>query len=156
MEYTLIGLTVCLVSYLVYFLKDGVPKSLSATYYMLGNNGWLFQLLMATLCFGLLPIWSSVSNDAWMFLCFLSCGGLLFVGASPLFRLPLEGKVHHYSAYVCGGSAVVWQLLEGAWVWLVLSFVICGLAYMKWRKFMWWLEMALMMSLLGNLWRIVI
>ena len=147
----LIVLTVCLVSYLAYFLKVGVPQSLSATYYMLEKNGWLFQMLMFALSFGLLPVWSSVSDDAWMFLCFLSCGGLLFVGASPLFRLPLEGKVHHISAYVCGGSAVLWQLLEGAWVWLVISFALCVLAYLKWRKFMWWLEVALMASLLGNL-----
>lgn len=151
MMYTLIAITLCLTSYIVYTAWDGVPHSLSATYYMLGKNGWLFQMLIFALSFGLLPVWSSVSEDAWVFLCFLSCGGLLFVGASPLFRLPFEGKVHNCSAYVCGGSAVVWQLLEGAWVWLVLSFVICGLMYLKWRKFVWWLEMALILSLIGNL-----
>lgn len=156
MTYTLVAITLCVASYMVYNALDGVPQSLSATYYKMGGNGWLFQLLMAVCSFGLLPVWSELSNESWEFLAFLGCGGLLFVGASPLFRLPLERKVHHYSAYVCGASAVAWQLLEGVWVWLVLSFVICGLAYMKWRKFMWWLEMALIMSLLGNLWRIVI
>ena len=151
MEHSLIILTVCLVLYLAYVVKDGVPKSLSATYYQLGKAGWLFQLLMLLLSFGLFPIWSELSDDSWEFLCFLGCGGLLLVGASPLFKLPLESEVHHYSAYVCGGSAVLWQLLEGAWVWLVLCFALCALAYLKWRKFMWWLEVALMMSLLGNL-----
>lgn len=151
----LIVLTVCLVSYLAYFLKDGVPQSLSATYYMLGKNGWLFQMLMFALSFGLLPVWSSVSEDSWMFLCFLSCGGLLLVGASPLFKLPLESEVHHYSAYVCGASIILWQILEGLWDWVLLSAVICLVGYIRYGKLTWWVECMLMLSLVGNLFRML-
>ena len=155
MEHSLIILTVCLVLYLAYVVKGGVPKSLSATYYQLGNAGWLFQLLMLLLSFGLFPIWSELSDDSWEFLCFLGCGGLLLVGASPLFKLPLESEVHHYSAYVCGASIILWQILEGLWDWVLLSAVICLVGYIRYGKLTWWAECMLMLSLVGNLFRML-
>ena len=156
MQYTLIILSIFLIAYMLYAVKDGVPQSLSATYYRFVWHGWLFQLLMAVLGFGLLPMWAELSPDALQFLCFLACGSLVFVGVSPLFKLPFEGKVHTVSAVVCGVCIVLWQLLMGMWEWLSLSALLCFVGYLCYGKHTWWLECMLMLSLLGNLWKLVL
>ena len=155
MEITLISLSVCIAAYVAYIVKDGIPQSLSATYYQLGGDGWLFQMLMCLCAFGLLPVWLEVSDDAWSFLPFLGCGSLLFVAASPCFRLPLDGSVHYGSAIVCGVSVVLWQLLEGLWDWLLFTSLIGWMGYLRYSKYMWWLECVLVSSLIGNLLRLV-
>lgn len=150
-------LTNCLITgYILFTLCRGVPVSLSATYYELGRYGWVFQLVMCLICFCLLPVWLSVSEDYLQWMCFLACGGLLFVAAAPCFKLPLEGAVHYGSATMCGVCVVLWLLCEGLWDVLLWCVFVGGMLSLQMKdKWMWWLECALVFGLLGGLWMMV-
>lgn len=151
----LIATVVC-VAYLAYSMRKGIPESLSATYYSLGRHGWVFQLVMFLSGFLLFPVWSQLGSEDQTFLAFLSCASLLFVAAAPAFKLSLDGAVHYTSAVICCVCAVLWQILEGLWdVTLWFGFV-GGMLSLMWKdKWCWWVECAVVGSLLANLWRIV-
>lgn len=116
----------CYLSYSCITLT-GVPISLSDTYYELGKIDkpkWLFQVCMVLSGGLLMPYMIEISPDNFQFLAFIGCGGLLFVGVAPAFKLPLEGTVHFVSAYICGGCSVLWVILMGLWFIPVILFVI--------------------------------
>lgn len=135
----------------------GIPESLSATYYLLGKQGWLFSVYMSVVSVALYVIWFPLCEPSYQCLPFLSCGSLLFVAAAPAFRLELEGKVHYGSAIVCCVCAVLWQILEGLWDVTLWFAWIGGMLSLVWRRqWCWWMEWAVVFSLLGNLWRVVL
>ena len=147
---------VCVCYPVLSLVRCGVPESLSATYYSLGKHGRLFQLVMFAVGVLLLPVWIGVSSEPYRHLCFLACGSLLFVAAAPAFKLELQGKVHYGSAIVCCVCVVLWQILEGLWdVTLWFGFVGGMLSLSMKDKWCWWMEWAVVFSLLGNLWRVV-
>ena len=152
----LIIVTIISVAYLFFSMKDGVPDSISATYYALGDKGWLCPLVMFLLGTCLLPVWMDASEEGHKYLVFLSCASLWFVAAAPCFRLELEGKVHYSAAVVCCLCAVTWQILEELWD-ITLWFVwIGGMLSLVWRKqWCWWTEWAVTGSLVANLWRVI-
>lgn len=150
------AVTLACITYMGCFVCRGVPESISATYYMLGKRGWMFQAVMILVGFLLCPVWIPVSKDQHSFLAFLSCASLMFVGAAPAFRMELEGRVHYVSAAVCCACAVLWQVLDGLWDVTVFFAWSGGMLSLVWRKqWCWWMECAVMGSLLANLWRIV-
>lgn len=125
------------------------PWSLSDTYYQLEKRNrpkWLFQLAMVVPAFLLLPVWLDGSNENLQFLAFLSCGGLIFVGAAPCFKLELEGKVHYCATAVCGLSSVLWTCLSGYWYLPVVCLAIAVFLMFRYKKWMFWLECALFVS----------
>lgn len=145
---------IILLAYLCYTVWVGrsIPESLSATYYILGKKGWMFQLTMASTAFALLPSWLEATPDTWQHLPFLACAGLLFVAAAPAFRLRLDGIVHYSSAVLCGVCAVLWMFLSGYGDIFAPCFVgaiTMSLFYPK--KYMWWLEVAIVISLFCSL-----
>lgn len=145
--------TIC---YLVYSVKvmEGIPESLSATYYGLKEDGWLFQALCIGMAFGLLPIWIESCCGEYEYLPFLACGSLGFVGIAPSFKLKLEGMIHYSAAVVCCVSAVLWQVFEDLLdTLLFFSFVGCML-YLQYKKWCFWLELAIIYSVIFNIWRI--
>lgn len=149
--------TIISVAYLVYIVctEGGVPESLSATYYLLRDRGWMFQVVMSLVALLLLPVWLSVSSLETAFLAFLACGGLMFTAVAPAFKLELEGAVHYSAAVVCCASAVLWQVMEGLWD-ITLLFGLLGLMlYLQWGKWCFWLEVAVIGSVISNIWRIV-
>ena len=154
------ALCVATVAVAVYFVYvdiacKGVPESLSATYYLLGNRGWLFQLVMGMTGLLLLPVWVSVSKVCLQHLAFFACGGLLFTAVAPAFKLKLEGAVHYSAAVVCCVCAVLWQVLEGLWD-ITLPFALIGwMCYLQWKNWCFWLEVAVTGSVMANLWRLV-
>lgn len=137
------------------WVTGGVPESLSATYYLLGNKGWLFQLVMGMTGLLLLPVWVSVSEVGLQHLAFFACGGLLFTAVAPAFKLKLEGAVHYSAAVVCCVCAVLWQIMEGLWDITLLFALIGWMCYLQWRNWCWWLEVAVTGSVMANLWRLV-
>ena len=143
----------------VYFagciIKFGIPESLSATYYSLGEYGWIFQVLMLGIGGFLLPVWLSAADESYQFLVFLACASLCFVAVTPCFKLELQGKVHYSAAIVCCISVFTWQILEELWD-VTLWFVWIGgmLTLTNRSKWCWWLECAAIGSLLANLWQI--
>lgn len=156
MLFTLIIVTFLCVGYVALSLKGGVPESLSATYYSLGEYGWVFQAVMYSVGILLMPVWFILSDIDHQCLCFISCASLLFVAAAPSFRLELEGKVHYGSAIVCCIGVVLWQVLEGLWdVTLWFAFIGMMLSLSMRDKWCWWMEVAVIGSLLANLWRMM-
>lgn len=158
MLFVLAVCSVVAVAYIVYSMTvaKGVPESLSATYYILGNRGWIFQAVMIGVGTMLLPVWLELSEIHRQWAVFLACGGLAFVGSAPAFRLELQGVVHYSSAVVCCISAVVWQMASGLWdVTMYFGFIALMLS-IQWReKYMWFIECAVIGSLFCNLFRII-
>lgn len=133
-----------------------IPVSLSATYYDLGSNGWLFSVCMGIVALTLTPVWIEWTREGCEWTAFLSGSSLLFVAAAPAFRVELEGKVHYGSAAVCCVCAVLWQILEGLWdVTLFFAFVGGMLSLQFKEKWCWWLECAVVGSVYANLFRLV-
>ena len=141
------------VCYLCYaaWVTGGIPESLSATYYNLKEDGWLFQALMVFCGIGLLPSWMNVSSDDWRFLVFLSCAGIVFTGVAPAFKLKLEGAVHYSAAVVCCVSAIVWILLEGMYPVVLWWGLIGWMLYLQFGRWCFWLEMAVIGGILTSL-----
>lgn len=147
----MIGLLIAVLvmsGYLTFVVKCfGIPRSLSDTYYLLGKNGWIFQVVIGLFGSLLMPVWIDLSSENTQFLVFLSCGGLMFVAAAPCFKVEMEGKVHYSSAAVCCISAVVWLLLEVGWPIPVgaLACALSATAFTKGKLF-WWVEMAILVG----------
>lgn len=142
--------------YLWYSMTNGIPVSLSATYYTLGKYKWVFQAWLGMVVATLFPVWAQLGNENHVCLSFLACASLLFVAAAPAFKLELEGKVHYTSAAVCCVCAVLWQILEGLWDVTLWIGWIGGMLSLAWRRqWCWWMEWAVVFSLLANLWRAV-
>lgn len=143
----MIASMVIIFGYLCYVVaKFGIPKSISDTYYLLGKQGWLFQLALAATAFCVVPSLIDASTENTKFLAFLGCAGLLFVSAAPLFKLELEGKVHFTSAYICCGSLVLWQVFNTSWIIPLSCFALVAIPMIKDKKYMWWLEIATIVS----------
>lgn len=144
-------------SYLIYtVIKQGIPESLSATYYTLGSEGWMFQMVTGVLGFSLFPVWVEVSEPEHQWMAFLSCSALLFVSSAPSFRIPLQGFVHYTFAVICCVCAVCWQMANALYdVLLVFAFLFGMLTLQMKKKYMFWLECAVIGSLFSNLMRLV-
>lgn len=130
-----------------------VPESLSETYYKL-NKGWVFQIIIFIIGILLLPIWLNIT-DNFEFLPFLSCASLLFISTAPSFKLKLEGVVHYTAAIICCTSAVLWQIFEGLWDTLLFFSFIGWMLYLQYKKWCFWLELAIIYSIIFNIWRII-
>ena len=134
----------------------GVPVSLSSTYYDLGEGGWMFQALMTAVALTLLPVWMGLSSEGCRWMAFLACASLLFVAAAPAFKIEMEGKVHYSAAIICCMCAVLWQMLEGLWNVTLCFAWTGGILSLIWKKqWCWFIECAVMGSLIVNLWRLV-
>ena len=149
--------TIISVAYLFYWVctEDRTPESLSATYYLLGDKGWVFQVVIASVGLMLLPVFVSVSETSTQHLAFIACGGLLFTAFAPAFKLKLEGAVHYSAAVVCCVCAILWQVLEGLWDITLLFALIGWMCHLQWKNWCWWLEVAVTGSVMANLWRLV-
>lgn len=89
--------------------KYGVPDMVSTIYYLLGKSGWVFQVVM--IAFGILMMVCLLdSGRGVQCLAFLSCAGLMFVGAAPRFLDESERKVHKTAAIVSAVASVGWCL----------------------------------------------
>ena len=143
----MIASLIILFGYLAFVVaKFGIPQSISDTYYLLGKQGWLFQLALAATAFCVVSSLIDASSENTKFLAFLACAGLAFVAAAPLFKMELEGKVHFTSAYICCGSLVLWQVFNTSWLIPLVCFALVVIPMLKDRKYMWWMEIATIAS----------
>ena len=127
-------------------IRFGIPKSISESYYLLGKMGWLFQVTLFSVAFLVVPTLIDRSSESTRFLAFLACMGLAFVGAAPLFKRKLDGKVHYISAAMCCGGLVLWQVFNACWAVPVVCFLAVLIPMLKDKKYMWWLEIATIVS----------
>lgn len=138
---------IILFGYLAFVVaKFGIPKSISETYYLLGKHGWLFQVTLFSVAFLVVPTLIDRSSENTRFLAFLACSGLSFVAAAPLFKMELEGKVHYVSAAICCGGLVLWQVFNSCWIIPLMCFLAVVYPMVKDKKYMWWLEIATIVS----------
>ena len=143
------------IGYLCYsaWVAGGIPESMSATYYLLGKRGWLFQLAMSIVSLCLLPVWMDASSERNEHLVFLACSGLMFVAVAPAFRLKLEGAVHYSAAVVCCFCAILWSIYEDVWDTTLIFGFCAWMLYLQYGKWCWWLEIAVIGSVFANLLR---
>lgn len=135
------------VSYVVTAIRLwGVPPSLSQTFYLLGGKpkGYGFTAAMWATCFLVDPLWFSVSEEWTTFSVFLSVGGLMLVGAAPMFK-DSDRRWHSAFALGCAIFALLWQILNGQY-WETIAFVAIFFALAKATRTMracgtFWLEM---------------
>jgi hypothetical protein len=143
---------IILLGYLIYVVaKFGIPKSISETFYLLGKQGWMFQVTLFSVAFLVVPTLIDRSSENTRFLAFLACAGLAFVGAAPLFKLELEGKVHYVSAAICCVGLVLWQVFNTSWLVPVVYLALVAIPMLKDKKYMWWLEIATIVSTYASL-----
>lgn len=134
----------------------GIPESLSDTYYILGDKGYLFQLVISIIAIILFPTWLFVSNEHYQFLPFIGCSSLLFVASAPSFKLKLDGIVHYTSASLCCTASIIWQLVEGLYD-VTLFFLLLGfILYLRYNKWCFWLELSIIYSVIFNIWRLIL
>ena len=89
--------------------KYGVPEMVSSIYYLLGKSGWVFQVVMMSV--GMLMLMCLLDcGKGVQCLAFLSCAGLMFVGAAPRFLEQDERAVHKSAAIVSAAASVGWCL----------------------------------------------
>ena len=109
MLYLSIAILIVLFGYVIASIIKGkkLPVSLSDTYYLWPK--WVFPTVMTVTGFGLLPCWLEITEGhPLQFLVFLSCAGLIFVGAAPNFKYDkLENSIHMKAAYIASFSAVL-------------------------------------------------
>lgn len=152
-NFPIIACVIMTVGYLCFSVRvsDGIPESLSATYYTLGKRGWLFQALVISVGFMLLPAWINESDEGLEWLAFLSCGGLVMTGLAPAFKLRLDGAIHYTSAIVCGIASVAWVLLSGMYPVVIWWAFIGWMLYLQFGQYMWCIEVAVIGAVLTSL-----
>lgn len=120
-----------LISYLMWsYWNYGILTSISETHYY--NKKWMFPITIVLCTILVLPYWLEISNENYEFLAFISCAGLIFIGAAPLFK-DRDRKIHIGAVYVAGISALIWALLTN-WIIpciLIIPMIILILKYKK-------------------------
>lgn len=118
----IIGVLISLFIFISYCLwsywKCGIVTSLSETHYY--NKKWMFPITIILCSILVLPYWLEVSNENYEFLPFISCAGLILLGAAPLFK-DEDRKIHIGSVYVAGISALIWAFLTN---WIIPCILI--------------------------------
>lgn len=138
---------IILFGYLAFVVaKFGIPKSISDTFYLLGKKGWMFQVTLFLVAFSVMPTLIDKSSEDTQFLAFLSCAGLIFVGAAPFFKRTFDRKIHFISAAICCFGLVLWQIFNASWVTPLVCLLAVLYPMFKDRKYMWWLEIATVVS----------
>ena len=89
--------------------KHGVPDMVSSIYYMMDKHGWVFQVYIIMFA-ALMMVCLLDSGLGVQCLAFLSCAGLMLVGAAPRFLDESERKVHKTAAIVSAVASVGWCL----------------------------------------------
>lgn len=110
--------------------KYGVPEMVSSIYYLLGKSGWVFQVVMMSV--GMLMLMCLLDCEKGVqCLAFLSCAGLMFVGAAPRFMNEDRG-VHKAAATICAMAGIGW-CLSANFVMTIAAIVayVIGIAYIK-------------------------
>lgn len=112
--------------YVIYHI--GLPESVSATSYFFlekHNKPYIFTLMSFLLGITILPAWLTISPENWQFLAFLTVGGILFAGATPLFRSDFEKPIHYTSGILLLLTYITWFIVTGNYDMLLLTAILC-------------------------------
>lgn len=130
MELIILSLIV-IASYVgVMIRRNGIPYSISDTYYSLEHKAWFgFSIISTALL--LMPSILERTPESYQFLAFLMCAGLCFVGVAPNFKAGLDRPVHIVATTIAALCSQVWVVLTQPWImalwivyvmWIVFNF----------------------------------
>lgn len=126
----LISMLILALYVLFVLVRIGVPKSLSETYYLLENRGWIFQCVLMSVglltMIGLLPM---LEGKGYQFLGFIMPMALMFVAVAPKFAENENEKVHMISACMSALSSLLLIALMGYWYIFVISTILIMISY---------------------------
>lgn len=108
--------------------REGIPSSVSATYYSLRHKFW-FGFSMITSSMLLIPSMMNLTPESYQFNAFLACAGMIMVGVSPNFRSEFERPIHTIGAIMVLLFSQIWVLLINPvfltpWVAYVISSIV--------------------------------
>lgn len=66
----------------------------------------------------------------------------MFVGTAPLFKEEFQGRVHYTGTVIAGLATILWVCLSGMWYLPAVAFPVAGIIMLKYRKWLFWAEMA--------------
>lgn len=115
--------------------KCGIPEMVSSIYYLLGKSGWVFQVVMMSV--GMLMLMCLLDCEKGVqCLAFLSCAGLMFVGAAPRFMNEDRG-VHKAAATICAMAGIGWCLSANFVMTIaaIIAYMIGFICVKKLRKY---------------------
>lgn len=90
--------------------RNGIPYSISDTYYSLEHKLW-FGFTMTATALLLMPALLSATPENYQFTAFLMCGALLFVGAAPNFKARMDRPVHIVATTIAALNSQIWIAL---------------------------------------------
>ena len=127
---SIIAALLFVVMLIVVIEEYGVPEMVSSIYYLLGKSGWVFQVVMMSV--GMLMLMCLLDCEKGVqCLAFLSCAGLMFVGAAPRFMNEDRG-VHKAAATICAMAGIGW-CLSANFIMTIAAIVayVIGITYIK-------------------------
>lgn len=128
-----------------------IPLSLSATAKL--YNKPIFTIVMVVLSIGLLPCWL-ILIPKYQFLAFISCTGLLFVGATPNYNKGILERIIHFSgAYIGSIASILVMILNECYLGLIAIpiFMSICLIFDKIKNWTYWFELGVFWSIFTNL-----
>ncbi len=114
--------------------QGGIPYSISATFYRLEHPYWFMATIWLTAGL-LMPVILETSKPESEICAFLSCAGMLLVGAAPNFKYGFERKIHTAGAALCLAGSQTFVALSLPWCLLVwIAYVAYTVVMMLRRK----------------------
>lgn len=114
----LISLAIILTYVGVMVKRNGIPYSISDTFYALEHKLWFGATMWLTSLL-LMPSILNFTPDSYQFLAFLMCAGLMFVGVAPNFKQGFERPIHIGATCVSSLSSQMWVILTQPLLMLV-------------------------------------
>lgn len=109
-----------------------VPTMLSEVYY-LADKDWLFPALMATLGVSFLPLMLEAGGLECM--AFLTCVGIIFVGAAPAYLDESQRTIHKCGAITSAIASVAWACSINALP--TILFAALAAVFCIWKRRYW-------------------
>lgn len=135
----LLSLAIILTYVGVMVYRNGIPYSISDTFYSLEHKLW-FGITMWLTSLLLMPGILDLTPEGYQFVSFLMCAGLMFVGAAPNFKKGIDRPVHITAATVSAVCSQVWVVLEQPYTLLMWAawFIYIGIRIKQvWNGNMW-------------------
>ena len=132
-----------------------IPSSLSETHYLYTerfNVRYVFSIAMWLMALSLIPSWIEISSGhPFQFLSFICPVALMFVGATPNFKVGSDGVVHMIAALICAITSIMWVSLVAQLWWVVLTFLVVFSLFASFTRtvkgsYVFWLEMVAFFS----------
>ncbi len=143
MDYKIINFILMLVVFVGYvsfiWIKYGIQKSISASYYVLPkDSNFIFTLF----CWGFAFPAIILGNTPLMF---FAGAGIVFVGAAAAFREKMTYQVHMVGAFVGVILSQISIAVDFGMWWVNLAFVIPSMIILLLHKYIfsyyWWIEL---------------